>query len=370
MKKRIFMAVATAAILCCVATVQFLKTQTTLLEAQESVLPASEGADPDTTATDSSQERVPTVSSSVAQETEPSADSSEEASAIPSASSASSSESSAAVNTWVAEPPEGSSEAAESTESTENMPNDVEKKYKFSISQNTTTLKFLASIKEDAQQIARENDLYTSVMLAQAILESGSGNSKLAQKPNFNLFGIKGAYKGASITFATQEDNGSGGLYTINAAFRKYPGVKESLEDYAKLLRREFYKGAWKSKTTSYHDATKFLTGRYATDTTYNKKLDALIEAYHLTDFDTKPVTKAKAAAVEARQKNNEIKTEPSDTATTQKTTESEAVVEIVAKLDNLKPEYSYEETPDSEPIAEKTAKEIKVDVPVNQTNE
>ena len=32
-------------------------------------------------------------------------------------------------------------------------------------------------------------------MIAQAILESGSGNSKLSQKPNYNLFGIKGDYK-------------------------------------------------------------------------------------------------------------------------------------------------------------------------------
>ena len=33
-------------------------------------------------------------------------------------------------------------------------------------------------------------------MIAQAILESDSGKSSLAQSPNHNLFGIKGDYKG------------------------------------------------------------------------------------------------------------------------------------------------------------------------------
>ncbi len=45
-------------------------------------------------------------------------------------------------------------------------------------------------------------------MIAQAILESGSGNSALAAPPNYNLFGIKGAYQGQSVSFPTQEDDG------------------------------------------------------------------------------------------------------------------------------------------------------------------
>ena len=39
-------------------------------------------------------------------------------------------------------------------------------------------------------------------MIAQAILESDS-ESSLAQSPNHNLFGIKGDYKGQSVTFNT-----------------------------------------------------------------------------------------------------------------------------------------------------------------------
>ena len=37
-----------------------------------------------------------------------------------------------------------------------------------------------------------ETIFYASVMIAQAILESDSGQSTLSQKPSYNFFGIKG----------------------------------------------------------------------------------------------------------------------------------------------------------------------------------
>ncbi|MBO0466436.1 LysM peptidoglycan-binding domain-containing protein [Enterococcus plantarum] len=163
----------------------------------------------------------------------------------------------------------------------------------FHISPNLTTKSFVKVIGEDARSIAGENNLYASVMIAQAILESASGNSALASAPNYNLFGIKGSYEGASANFLTSEDNGSGSMFTIRSNFRKYPSYKESLGDYVKLLRggtdasSGFYSGTWKSNTKSYKDATKFLTGRYATDTSYNSKLNGLIDAYDLTQYDT-----------------------------------------------------------------------------------
>lgn len=163
----------------------------------------------------------------------------------------------------------------------------------FHISPNLTTKSFVEVIGEDARQIAGENNVYASVMIAQAILESASGNSALASAPNYNLFGIKGSYKGQSANFLTSEDDGSGSMFTIRSDFRKYPSYKESLEDYVKLIRggtdfnNSFYSGTWKTNTKSYKDATKFLTGRYATDTSYNAKLNGLIDAYNLTQYDT-----------------------------------------------------------------------------------
>ncbi|MBP2622932.1 glucosaminidase domain-containing protein [Streptococcus oricebi] len=156
----------------------------------------------------------------------------------------------------------------------------------FTVSVNHTTQSFIKLIAEDARTIGKEYKLYASVMIAQAILESGSGNSGLAQAPNYNLFGIKGAYEGSSVSMDTKEDDGSGKLHTVKAAFRKYPNVRASLTDYAKLLRTELYRGAWIENAATYQAATKALTGRYATDIHYDKKLNALIEAYDLTQYD------------------------------------------------------------------------------------
>ncbi|MEO1769634.1 glucosaminidase domain-containing protein [Candidatus Enterococcus ferrettii] len=190
----------------------------------------------------------------------------------------------------------------------------AEKNYQFSVSKNQTTEAFIELIGKEAQQIAWDEELYASVMLAQAILETGSGNSQLARPPYHNLFGIKGSYQGKQVSFKTQEDKGNGELYTIQSAFRQYPSYKESLEDYAALLKSGlsgnvgFYQGTWKSNAGSYQEAAKALTGKYATDTAYDKKLVALIEAYNLTFYDQDP-----AVSVEAEQNqsvNDQIKLE------------------------------------------------------------
>ncbi|GLC89303.1 glucosaminidase domain-containing protein [Lysinibacillus piscis] len=152
---------------------------------------------------------------------------------------------------------------------------------------------FIGLIAETARQLAAENDLYASVMIAQAILESNSGQSGLSTAPNHNLFGMKGRYQNNAVSLETSEDDGTGKLTTIIAEFRKYPSYEASMKDYANLLRngvswdKNFYAGAWKSNTTAYLEATKFLTGSYATDSSYQEKLNALIAKYDLQQYDT-----------------------------------------------------------------------------------
>lgn len=160
-------------------------------------------------------------------------------------------------------------------------------------SEDLTTEKFISLVGESARTIAADNDLYASVMIAQAILESASGNSTLAQAPNNNLFGIKGTYNGNAVQLPTREDDGTGATYTIMSNFRQYDNVDESLSDYADLLSNsmgDFYAGARKSNTDTFVDACDFLVGRYATDIFYSEKLQDLIETYDLTRFDV-PLT-------------------------------------------------------------------------------
>lgn len=149
-----------------------------------------------------------------------------------------------------------------------------------------TTEGFIASIGETARQIGQDNDLYASVMIAQAILESASGQSDLSQAPYYNYFGIKGSYYGNSVSMLTWEDDGQGNVEHIYADFRAYGSPADSLTDYAALLTTPLYAGARKSNTTSYLDATAALTGLYATDTAYADKLNSLIAYYGLTAYD------------------------------------------------------------------------------------
>ena len=155
-----------------------------------------------------------------------------------------------------------------------------------------STNPFLNQIIPSATVIAAQNDLYASVMMAQAILESGWGTSTLSKAPNYNLFGIKGEYNGESINMETLEDSGGQNYYPINAEFRKYPSYAESLQDYAALLANgtswnpTYYAGAWKSNAATYQDATAYLTGRYATDTAYSTKLNRIIAQYGLDQYD------------------------------------------------------------------------------------
>ncbi|EMX5394115.1 1,4-beta-N-acetylmuramoylhydrolase [Listeria innocua] len=168
---------------------------------------------------------------------------------------------------------------------------------KTALRSGATIQSFINSIQASSSQIAASNDLYASVMIAQAILESAYGTSELGSAPNYNLFGIKGAYNGQSYTKQTLEDDGKGNYYTITAKFRKYPSYHQSLEDYAKVIRNgpswnsNYYSKVWKSNTNSYKDAIKALTGTYATDTAYATKLNDLISRYNLTQYDSGKTT-------------------------------------------------------------------------------
>lgn len=153
------------------------------------------------------------------------------------------------------------------------------------VQENDVTYEFIQIIGNHAKRIAKEHDLYASVMIAQAILESQSGQSRLSTE-YYNLFGIKGDYGGASVALETWEDDGMGNSYTITADFRAYPSWVASLEDYANLLSTDVYINAQKTNAPTYADATAALTGLYATDTAYANKLNCLIETYQLTTYD------------------------------------------------------------------------------------
>lgn len=187
-----------------------------------------------------------------------------------------------------------------------------------SVLPNPTTEEFIASICEPAREIGQERGLYASVMVAQAILESGSGSSGLSKPPNNNLFGIKGSYKGQAAYMLTSEDDGTGAKYDIMSNFRRYPSVRESLEDYADLLTRDmadFYAPAWKSNAKTYAEACDYLQGHYATDTSYSGKLQGIIQAYGLEQYDHPLEASERTSSAPANADNGRLALDSSDDA-------------------------------------------------------
>ncbi len=93
---------------------------------------------------------------------------------------------------------------------------------------------FIKTIEEQAKKSYKEYGIFPSIIIAQAIIESGWGNSQLTKDSN-NLFGIKAddSWKGRTIEVITTENYND----KITASFRKYKSVQDSIKDHAKFLK-------------------------------------------------------------------------------------------------------------------------------------
>ena len=152
---------------------------------------------------------------------------------------------------------------------------------------------FINKVKDGAIEGWKKYKILPSLTLAQACLESGFGTSKLAKEGN-NLFGIKGNYKGNSITVKTKEQKKDGTWITIDADFAKYPDQATSVEEHGAFFsstawRKENYKHVFGE--TDYKKAVHAILppkakAGYATDKKYAEKIISVIEQYNLTKYD------------------------------------------------------------------------------------
>ncbi len=120
-----------------------------------------------------------------------------------------------------------------------------------------------------------------SITLAQGILESGAGMSRLASEGN-NHFGIK-CHKGWTGKSMKVDDDAP------NECFRVYSSARESFQDHSDFLRyRDRYKFLFDLDPTDYKGWAYGLSkAGYATDPLYPAKLIKYIEEYDLARFDT-----------------------------------------------------------------------------------
>lgn len=150
---------------------------------------------------------------------------------------------------------------------------------------------YIAKIARPCQKACAGTGLFPSVMIAQAALESGYGQSELSSKYN-NHFGIKAdkSWNGPSVTLNTPEF--INGVYKmLKGNFRVYSRPSDSFKDRIKFLKenpRYAKYGVFTAKTPQQQTQALENAG-YATSPQYNETLDSIIAKYNLQQYDRKP---------------------------------------------------------------------------------
>ena len=148
----------------------------------------------------------------------------------------------------------------------------------------TKTEAYIAQYSSIAIEEMNKFNIPASITLAQGILESGSGESRLATEGN-NHFGIKchDNWNGETII---EDDDEKG------ECFRKYSKAIDSYRDHSLFLtQRERYLFLFEYKNTEYKKWAEGLKkAGYATNPEYPNLLINLIEKYDLTRFDNEKV--------------------------------------------------------------------------------
>ena len=153
-----------------------------------------------------------------------------------------------------------------------------------------TEAAFIDKIAKVADTLFSDSAILTSVVIAQAILESGWGKSELAKKAN-NYFGLNNyndevtkIYGTFSIDDAPQDD-GTGNITYHSEVFCKFKSLRECIECLHRwYTMRSYYKCI--INDSDYRSVCNKLQGHYATDIHYSEKLITIIEKYNLTTYD------------------------------------------------------------------------------------
>lgn len=147
--------------------------------------------------------------------------------------------------------------------------------------QSLSTKQYIDVYKYAAMQEMKIYKIPASITLGQGILESASGNSKLAKDCN-NHFGIK-CRKNWTGPHCLADDDAP------NECFRGYGSAMESYRDHSLFLKENSRYGTlFTYQVTDYKSwATGLKTAGYATNPAYASTLIGVIEKYRLTMYDS-----------------------------------------------------------------------------------
>lgn len=125
-----------------------------------------------------------------------------------------------------------------------------------------------------------------STAIAQAIIESAAGTSKLGYQYH-NYFGMKcgKSWKGDSVNLKTKEEYTAGTLTTIKDNFRVYLDMASGVRGYYDFISTSRYANL-KTATTPTEYAQMLKADGYATSGTYVNTLVSTVSKYNLDKYD------------------------------------------------------------------------------------
>lgn len=152
-----------------------------------------------------------------------------------------------------------------------------------------TGREYIARFSEVAMDSVRGTALFPSLTMAQAMLESGYGESVLAKFHN-NHFGIKAgaSWTAGKVNLQTREVY-QGNSIKIGDFFRVYPTVLASYKDRNSLLQynSRYHNAGVFSSASPEEQAIALQRAGYATDPYYANILINLIYKYNLKELDS-----------------------------------------------------------------------------------
>ncbi|MDA9773595.1 glucosaminidase domain-containing protein [Saprospiraceae bacterium] len=149
------------------------------------------------------------------------------------------------------------------------------------------TLSYIDIYKDIAVAEMYRSGIPASIILAQGILESSSGNSNLAENSN-NHFGIKCKSYWTGLTYYHKDDDLDDKGKLMDSCFRAYGSVIDSYVDHSNfLMYTAHYSVLFQYDRTDYVSWAHGLKScGYATDKRYSQKLIDKINDYDLHSFD------------------------------------------------------------------------------------
>jgi flagellum-specific peptidoglycan hydrolase FlgJ len=146
-----------------------------------------------------------------------------------------------------------------------------------------TADQYLEMITEKSKEVCGNYGLPYACCVAQGAIESEWGRYGIGNG-GYNIFGRKWGGEGEYVEVKTQEDDGTGNLYTITAKFQSYNDIGDAINDWCHLM----IWGPYKEFSDQYKEDQNLesfvngISGVYATDIYYASKIMNTIRACDL----------------------------------------------------------------------------------------